>query len=216
MGNVTAYLKPTYYIDYNSQNVTEKAEEFSLFETEERAQAIFYFVRDSVVYTPYSPFFLPEHYKASRILQRGSGYCVQKAVLLTALARANHIPARLVFANIKNYLIPEKLLKMMGTNVFVFHGYNELYIRERWVKVTPAFNIEMCKKLSLQSVEFDGHNDATFHAYDLNGQKHIEYTKDYGNFSDLPFENMMANFETQYSEDMLKRWKESAQDKPIG
>jgi len=137
MGDVTAYLKPTYYIDYNSPNVKEKAEEFSLFDTEERAKAIFYFVRDRILYTPYSPFFLPEHYTASRILKRGSGYCVQKAVLLAALARANHIPARLVFANIKNYLIPEKLLKMMGTNVFVFHGYNELYIRERWVKITP-------------------------------------------------------------------------------
>jgi len=104
----------------------------------------------------------------------------------------------------------------MGTNVFVFHGYNELYIRERWVKITPTFNLEMCKKVNLQPVEFDGHNDATFHAYDLNGQKHIEYTKDYGNFSDLPFEKMMTSFEAQYSEGMLKRWKESAHDESNG
>lgn len=216
MGNFTAYLKPTFYIDYDTPGIREKAEEFSLLHTEEKAKAIFYFVRDHVLYTPYSPFFLPEHYRASTILKRGSGYCVQKAVLLTALARSNHIPARLVFANIKNYLIPEKLLKMMGTNVFVFHGYNELYIRERWVKVTPTFNKEMCKKLNIQPVEFDGQNDATFHAYDLNGQMHIEYTRDYGNFSDLPFEKMMNSFKTQYSKDMLKRWMESAQDESIG
>jgi len=50
----------------------------------------------------------------------------------------------------------------------------------------------------------------------LNGQKHIEYTKDYGNFSDLPFEKMMTSFEAQYSEGMLKRWKESAHDESNG
>ena len=211
MGKFTNYLNPTYYIDYNSPLMKKKAEEFSSSYPEEKAKAIFYFVRDRIIYTPYSPFYLPEHYKASTTLKRGSGYCVQKAILLTALARANNIPARLVFANIKNYLIPEKLLKMMETNIFIFHGYNELYINGRWVKITPTFDRGMCKKLNLRPVEFDGQTDATFYPYDLNGQKHIEYIKDYGHFADLPFEKMMSSFRLHYTKDMIKRWKDSVQ-----
>jgi len=216
MSDLSIYLNPTYYIDYDSPLMKEKAAEFSSSYPEEKARAIFYFVRDRVIYTPYSPFYLPEHYKASAILKRGSGYCVQKAILLTALARANNIPARLVFANIKNYLIPEKLLKMMETNIFVFHGYNELYINGRWVKITPTFDKGMCKKLHLRPVEFDGQNNATFHTHDLNGQKHIEYIKDYGHFADLPFEKMMSSFRQHYTKDMLKRWKDAVIDRQNG
>jgi transglutaminase-like putative cysteine protease len=191
MSDLSIYLNPTYYIDYDSPLVKEKAEKFLSSFPEEKARAIFYFVRDRVIYTPYSPFYLPEHYKASMILERGSGYCVQKAILLTALARANNIP-------------------------FVFHGYNELYINGRWVKITPTFDIGMCKKLNLRPVEFDGQNNATFHTHDLNGQKHIEYIKDYGHFTDLPFEKMMSSFRRHYTKDMLKRWKGAVIDRQNG
>ncbi|MFC2058813.1 transglutaminase family protein [Chloroflexota bacterium] len=87
------------------------------------AVALFYAVRDGIRYNPYVTVDDPEQYKASRVLQVGEGYCVQKAVLLCALARAVGIPARLGLADIKNYHMPPKLLDKLGTNHIIFHGY---------------------------------------------------------------------------------------------
>lgn len=210
MEDLSIYLKPTYYIDYDSPIISKIAKKIAASDPDKTARATFYFVRDKVIYNPYSQFYLPEHYPASRTLDRGEGFCVQKAVLLAALARANGIPARLVFADIMNYLVPQKLWEIMKTNLFAFHGYNELYIDGRWIKVTPTFDLDMCKRLSLRPIEFDGHNSATFHKYDLNGRLHIEYTNDHGHFADLPYEKIMDGLRHAYTKDMIKKWKDSA------
>jgi transglutaminase-like putative cysteine protease len=156
---------------------------------DEKARTVFNFVRDRIIYNPYSAFYLPEQYPASRTLERGEGFCIQKAVLLAALAR---------------------LWNIMKTNIFAFHGYNELYIDGRWVKVTPTFDIGMCQRLNLKPVEFDGHNPAIFHSHDLSGRLHIEYINDHGHFADLPFETVVNGFSRAYTEDMIKKWKESS------
>ncbi|MBW1737644.1 MAG: hypothetical protein JRJ69_08835, partial [Deltaproteobacteria bacterium] len=90
------------------------------------------------------------------------------------------------------------------------HGYNELFIDGRWIKVTPTFDIGMCQRLNLKPVEFDGHNPAIFHSHDLDGHLHIEYIKDHGHFADLPFETVVNGFKNAYTEDMINRWKESS------
>ena len=210
MEDLSIYLRPTYYIDHDSPAVSILAGEIVSSLPHEPARAIFNFVRDRIPYNPYSPFFRSEHYPASTTIRRGKGFCIQKAVLLTALARAQGIPARLIFADIKNHSIPSKLWNMMQTNLFAFHGYNELYIDGRWIKVTPTFHKGMCQRLNLKPVEFDGHNPAIFHAHDLNGNLHIEYVTDHGHFADLPFEKVMQGFRRAYTEDMLRRWKESS------
>ena len=210
MEDLSIYLKPTYYIDYDSPLISKISKKIVTSHPYEKARAVFYFVRDRIIYNPYSPFYLPKHYPASWTLERGEGFCVQKAVLLAALARDHGIPARIVFADIRNYLIPPKLWDIMKTNIFAFHGYNELYIDGRWVKVTPTFDLGMCKRLNLRPVEFDGHNPAIFHSHDLNGRLHIEYIKDHGNFADLPFETVVNGFRHAYTEDMIRKWKDSS------
>jgi hypothetical protein len=35
----------------------------------------------------------------------------------------------------------------MGTDVFVSHGYSELYVHGTWRKATPAINAELCEPL---------------------------------------------------------------------
>lgn len=133
------YLEATPLIDCEAGSIKEEARD--LIEGQEtvrsKARGLFYFVRDEIRYNPYSPRYLAEHYRASAILEKGEGYCVQKAVLLAALARAVGIPARLRFADIRNYLITKKLSEQMGTNLFVYHGYNELFIEGSWIKITP-------------------------------------------------------------------------------
>ena len=94
------YLRSTSIVDCNNTLVMEKAQELVKGQKEipNKAKCLFYFVRDEIKYNLYVPNDKPEHYRASRILQEKEGFCIQKAVLLTALSRAVGIPARIHLA----------------------------------------------------------------------------------------------------------------------
>jgi len=194
------YLKPTFVIDSNSKVIQEKATSLTEKHSSQREKAreLFYFVRDRIKYNPYLALSSIEDYRASKTLQRGEGFCIQKAVVLTALARAVGIPARLGFADIRNHLAPKELTELMGTNIFFYHGYSELWLNDKWVKATPAFNIEMCNKFDIKPVEFDGFRDAVFHERNKRGVLHIEYLKYHGTFADLPFREIKQVFIEKY------------------
>lgn len=195
------YLQPTYYVDSNSPivfeiaiNLTEKIQNLI-----EKAKSIYYWTRDEILYDPYDSFFASRRrYKASRTIKAKTGWCVQKACVLSALARAIDIPARLHFADIRNYASSEKLKQLMGTDIFYYHGYSELFLNEKWVKATPAFNLSLCENLGWKPVEFDGVNDAILPETTLNGKKHVEYLKDRGTSPDFPFKEIFAFFDTVY------------------
>ncbi len=159
---------------------------------------MFYAVRDGLRYNPYSISAERDAYRASHVAQQREGFCVPKAILLAAAARAAGIPARLRFADVRNHLASPQLLETMGTNVFVFHGYTEMYVEGKWVKATPTFNIELCQRFGVRPLEFDGRSDAIFHEFDAAGRKHMEYVRDRGAYVDLPFEEMIAVFRRTY------------------
>lgn len=143
---VGQYLESTTIINCDNKAVQEKAQEVAKGKEGaiEKAKSLFRYVRDEIKYNPYLPRYLPEHFRASNTLARKEGFCVQKAVLLVALSRAVGIPARLGFAVIRNHLLPEKVAEMLKTNVLPDHGYTELYINGKWIKATPALDIETC------------------------------------------------------------------------
>ena len=86
----------------------------------------------------------------------------------------------------------------MQTDVFYFHGYSVLYLEGRWVKATPAFNIELCEKFGLCPLEFNGREDSLYHPFDRAGNRHMEYLNDRGDYPDLPFEELVAVFRQHY------------------
>jgi transglutaminase-like putative cysteine protease len=188
MKEVNRYLKPTQIIDCDNGMIQEKANQVTMGQEEvvEKARSLFHFVRDGIKYNPFLPRYLPEHFRASNTLLRREGFCVQKAVLLVALSRAIGIRARLGFAVIRNYLLPEKVAEMLETNVLPDHGYAELNINGRWIKATPALDIETCQKNRIIPVDFDGKNDAKFHSHNQDGKLHIEYLLDRGSYEDVP------------------------------
>ena len=190
MEDIQNYLKPTPIIDCEHWTIREKADELtkSQKEVKEKARTLFYFVRDEIKYNPYMPRYLPEHFRASDTLVRKDGFCVQKAVLLVALSRAIGIPARIGLAVIRNHLLPKRMGTMLEGNILPEHGYSELYINDRWIKATPAFNLEMCQKNRIIPVEFDGENDAKFHSHNQDGRLHIEYVMDRGPYDDVPLD----------------------------
>jgi transglutaminase-like putative cysteine protease len=185
---VGQYLESTTIINCDNKAVQEKAQEVAKGKEGaiEKAKSLFRYVRDEIKYNPYLPRYLPEHFRASNTLARKEGFCVQKAVLLVALSRAVGIPARLGFAVIRNHLLPEKVAEMLKTNVLPDHGYTELYINGKWIKATPALDIETCQKNRIIPVEFDGKNDAKFHSHTQDGKLHIEYLLDRGPYEDVP------------------------------
>jgi transglutaminase-like putative cysteine protease len=136
--------------------------------------------------------------KASSILQKKSGYCVSKAVLLAAVARHQQIPSRLGFADVTNHLSTAKLRERMGTDLFIYHGYTEMYLNGKWVKATPAFNLSLCIRFKVKPLEFDGTKDSIFHECNTLGQKHMEYVRDHGHFADLPFEEIFEAYGKTY------------------
>ena len=190
------YLDPTTVIDSDNPDIVDLA--LSLISDSmsysEKAEKIFLFVRDKIRYNPYSPFHKEEFYVASTVLKRGYGYCIQKAVLLAAIGRAVGIPTRLGFADIKNHQLPKKMLEIQGTDTIYSHGFTELFIDGKWLKATPAFNVEMCDRLGLIPVEFDGKSDGVFHHLDRKGNISIDYLKDLGNWPDLPMEHILDSF----------------------
>ncbi len=195
-----AVLKPTYFIDCDSPSVREFAlDAINGASTDaEKAVKLYYAVRDGITYNPYA-FSLDESaFRASYILSRGNGWCVQKAILLAAAGRAAGIPSRLRFANVRNHLATEKLRELMKTDLFVFHGLTEFHLGGRWVKATAVFNLSLCEKFGVLPLEFDGIHDAIFHPFDAKGRKHMEYVHDYGPFDDFPYQVMVRESKKYY------------------
>ena len=165
----------------------------------ERAVALYLAVRDSIRYDPYH-IDLSEHgMRASTALALGRGWCVTKAALLAAVYRAAGLPARLGYADVRNHMSTERLRQAMRTDVFIWHGYTDVWIGGRWVKATPAFNIELCDKFGLLPLAFDGVHDSLYHPYDRAGQRHMEYVHQRGTFNDLPLAQIRADFGRVYA-----------------
>lgn len=196
-----AFLAPATYVDSDHPDVIALARELVGDATSDadKAARLFRGVRDRLRYDPYALTIDPTDYKASRILTRERAYCVPKAVLLCALARAAGIPARVGFADVRNHLSSEKLLRTMGTDLFVFHGYVELWIDGVPRKASPAFNAALCARFGVPPLEFDGRSDALLQAFDGEGHRFMEYVHDRGVFLDLPFEDMLRAFAETYA-----------------
>ena len=158
------YLDPTPIIDSDHQSIIDYATETigEITDTVQRVIKLYYAVRDGIWYDPYYPFYLPEHYRASNVLKSGRGYCVCKASLLCALGRACGIPSRVGFADVRNHLATRQLIEFLGSDLFVYHGFVEFYLKGKWVKATPAFNRELCERHSVAPLEFNGREDSIF------------------------------------------------------
>ena len=192
MTEVDKWLRATPTFDCENESIIEKAKDLTRGQEAvvDRARSLFYFVRDEMKFIPLLPVEHIESYRASRILRTGGGMCIQKAVLLAALARAAGIPARVHFVDIRNHRVPDKLREVIQTNLFPYHGYDELYLEEKWVKATPTFELKVCRENRLIPVEFDGKHDAMLRSHDLDGNPHIEYLQDHGLYEDVPLDEI--------------------------
>ncbi len=136
--------------------------------------------------------------RASTVLGQDYGWCVPKAVLLAAACRAAGIPARLGFADVRNHLSTARMREAMATDLFLWHGFVDMWLDGQWVKATPAFNIELCERFGLLPLEFDGRADSIYHPFDRAGNRHMEYVRQRGTFDDLPLAQITEDFRRVY------------------
>lgn len=204
--DVHRYLQAGPHVDSDHPAVRALAQETTngISSVRERAVALYYAVRDGFRYDPYAIQAIDRCFTASVVIEVGSGFCISKAALLAATARATGIPARVGFADVKNHLTSPRLRDLMETDEFVYHGYTELWIDDRWVKATPAFNRTLCDKAGVRPLEFDGQTDSLFHPLDQSGRKHMEYLRDHGSRPDVPVGEILAAWEKFYPK--MAKW----------
>lgn len=202
------YLNPTFFIDSDHEDVIQYTKSIVKEESDpiEQAKALYLAVRDGIFYSPYDLKLNHQSLKASNLLNRTPkvGYCIEKACLLAACGRVLGIPTRLGFGNVRNHIGTEKLIEELKTDLMVFHGYTEFYLNGKWVKATPAFNIELCHKLNVTPLEFDGQNDSVLQQFDASGNDYMEFEHDYGQFHDVPHDLFIRELIKHYPHMMNK------------
>lgn len=196
------FLTPTEFIDSDSPEIQAFAKKAAdgASTPQDKAVKLYYAVRDGIYYDPYRIDPSRNAFRASTILHQGYGYCVAKAVVLAAALRAQGIPCKLHFADVRNHLTTQRLKALMQTDTFYWHGYNDVLLDSRWVKVTPTFNLSLCEKFKVKPLDWDGTADAVFHPFDLEGRRHMEYVTDHGSFADLPYDAIINTFLTCYGD----------------
>ncbi|OGP95583.1 MAG: transglutaminase [Deltaproteobacteria bacterium RBG_16_47_11] len=208
------YLTPTSIIDSDHKSIQGYAHGVIGKSTDpiDIAVKLYLAARDGIRYAPYTPFHLPDHYRASSVLYRGRGFCVPKASFLCALGRACGIPSRVGFATVRNHLATKQLIVFIGSDLFVYHGFVEFYLGEKWVKATPAFNIELCQKHHVPPLEFNGREDSLFQAYNLENKKFMEYVEFHGIETDIPVDRIVKSWMKAYGETRVKSWIKKFQE----
>jgi transglutaminase-like putative cysteine protease len=196
---MSEYLSSGRYIDSVHPAVQAFSEENGSGNSErERAVSLYYAVRDKIRYNPFLDFRKNDVFRASAVLEAGEGFCIGKASLLAACARAAGIEARVGFADVKNHQTTPRLAETMGSDLFVYHGYTEMRVDGQWVKATPAFNLALCKRFRVKPLEFDGREDSIFHPFDQDDRRHMEYLRDRGVYADVPVEEIQRVFRDTY------------------
>ena len=211
MEELMQYLRATEIIDCDHPVIRAFAEEKigDASDAVDKAVRLYYAVRDGIRYDPYYPFFLPEYYKASRVLKIGHAFCIPKVSLLCAAGRACGIPSRAGFANVRNHLATRQLLEFLGSDIFSFHGFTEFYLEGKWVKATPAFNRELCERHGVAPLEFNGREDSIFQPFNEEKHRFMEYLEFLGSYADIPVDEIVAAFKKTYGEERVQGWIDS-------
>lgn len=192
------YLKPTDRLDFEHPSVKDYVAEIQDLEGDKnKAIALYNKVRDGFVYTPYHLDLTPQGLTASNILKKKKAWCVEKAIVMATGLRALNIPARLGYGIVVNHIGIEKLMHYLKRPEIVFHGYVDVFLDEKWVKATPAFDPLVCRKSGVPIMDWDGEHDAMFQAF-LGEQEFMEYVHYYGTFEDVPVQLMNEEMKKYY------------------
>ncbi len=194
------YLRITEFFDFD-QKIVQNFVKFYTNENDtdkEKAIKLFRAVRDGWYYYPYNIYADKKMLKTSAIMQRARGHCQDKACILVSCFRFVGLPARLHLAKVINHIALENIESKLKTQELTPHASVQVFLNDKWRDITPAFNKELCDKLNVHTLEFDGENDAMFQQFSKDGGQFMEYVEDYGVFEDYPYEFVRKNLKEHY------------------
>ena len=193
------YLSSTPYLNFDSPIVNDFVTKYrGVGSTTQQAINLYYAVRDKISYNPYYINLSVVGLCASECIKSKRGWCVNKAVVYAACCRMIGVPAVLGYADVKNHITIEKLRKSMNSDIFYWHSYTMIYLNDKWVKATPAFNQRLCNKFGIVASDFNGVDDSIFMPLNQAGDKHMEYLNYRGEFADVPLQDILVTYREKY------------------
>lgn len=128
------YLKDSYYIDWNNEQIIKTAQSFYVPTNEiETVKKNYEFVRDEIKHS----WDIQDKritIKATDVLREGVGICWAKSNLLAALLRANNIPSGICYQRLTLGDTPE--------TGYCIHALNAVYLKSinRWIRLDARGN----------------------------------------------------------------------------
>jgi transglutaminase-like putative cysteine protease len=195
---MSTFLEETHCLNFNHPDFKQFLKKYNFGKNStDNAKEIYYKIRDHFLYDPYHLDLSKKALVASEIINKKRAWCVEKALIMVACCRAIGIPARFGFAIVTNHIGVEKLTNYLRRYEIVFHGYVEVFLENKWIKCTPAFDKRVCRLSGVSTLDWDGKNDSMFQEFE-NGKKFMEYLHFYGEFADIPFELMHQEMKKYY------------------
>lgn len=195
---MSTFLEETHSLNFNHPDFNEFLKGFNFSENPtDNAKEAYFKIRDLFLYDPYHLDLNKNALIASEIIKKRRAWCVEKALVMVACCRAIGIPSRFGFAIVTNHIGVEKLTNYLQRNEIVFHGFVEVFLENKWIKCTPAFDKRVCRLSGVSTLDWDGKNDSMFQEFE-NGKKFMEYLHFYGEFADIPFELMHEEMKKYY------------------
>lgn len=193
-------LGATRHIDVDTPAIGELVRSLDLASLPPRARAerVFRFVRDAIRYRFAAPAD-PAAYVASRILDDGAGFCVQKALVTCALGRAAGVPTAIVLADLRDRSLSRTIVAALGTDIMFHHGLTAFHVDGAWRIADASLSPDLITRKGYRQVEFDGRSDAVMAATTTDGRPHAEYLAIHGLYADLPFAQMLEAFAAGYA-----------------
>lgn len=200
MSELDNALVSSYFFDYEDVGIQQFVEALNLKDKPKSQQAVmlYHAIRDGWRYYAYQISLDRTIFKASSIINRKQGNCIEKSVVLIACLRSLGIPANISLAKVKNHIAAEAITEQYGTDELTPHGYVSLYLDGKWLKVSPTFNKELSLKYNVEPLGFDGKSDALLQQFNGNGEQFMEYLKEYGTFEEFPYDFVISNMEEHY------------------
>lgn len=184
-------LSPSLTVDSDHPALVERAREVTRgAKTDwERACALFDHVRDAVPYDFTPDLQSPDDWRASKTLARGTGFCQQKAVLLTALGRAAGIPSATGLQHVLDHkLLDTRYERWLPGGIIHFHGHSFFFLDGAWriADATLDVGLSLRRGYRLVALSKNAPDTARLPRTDLAGAPHFDFLAEFGPFPEIP------------------------------
>jgi transglutaminase-like putative cysteine protease len=165
-------LSNTRYCDFDHPAIQSLAETLKGKDDDPAVIAIrtFYYVRDQIVFG-----FNYYQRKASDVLKKGHGACWNKALLLVALLRCNHIPACLGSISVKRTFVKPAIgiWHWLANNPFN-HCVVKVCLNDRWILIDAVLDTKTHAACFVPAgvqwpIDWDGENDVNLYTESVLG-----------------------------------------------